>query len=56
MKSAGINSDTYLSYAIIDDRSDILYDQRKNFFQTDWDHGLSPSVRDEVIKYLNAFK
>lgn len=42
----------YTDFAIIDDNSDMLYWQAKNFFQTDEQCGLSPEVTRQVIRSL----
>lgn len=41
-------------YAILDDNSDMLPSQMPNFFQTTWERGLTPEIRDRVIEHLNA--
>lgn len=46
----------YRSYAIIDDDSDMLYDQRNNFFQTDTYVGLTPNICHRIKLFFNSFK
>lgn len=41
-------------YAILDDNSDMLPEQMSSFFQTTWDDGLTPEIRDRVIGHLNG--
>lgn len=41
-------------YAILDDSTDFLPEQMDNFFQTDWEIGITPEIADEVIKHLGA--
>lgn len=41
------------SYCIIDDSSDMLYEQRNNFVQTSWLVGLTEEDAVKVIKILN---
>lgn len=48
----GVKYIDYTDYAIIDDNSDMLYWQAKNFFQTDSQCGLSPEVTRQVIRSL----
>lgn len=40
-------------YAILDDGVDMLQTQLPNFFQTDPDHGLTPTIAYRVIYHLN---
>lgn len=40
-------------YAIVDDDSDMLDEQRKFFFQTDPDHGLTKTIAWRIARYLN---
>lgn len=39
-------------YAILDDDSDMLEEQLKNFFQTDGDYGLTDTITYRVIYHL----
>ena len=41
-------------YAIIDDDDDMLDDQMENFFETDFETGLTKEIADAVIKHLNS--
>lgn len=41
-------------YAILDDDSDMLDSQLKNFFQTDGDYGLTDTIAYRVIHHLNS--
>ncbi len=52
-KVIGCKYSKYKTYAIIDDNDDMLYWQRNNFFQTDRYVGLTPSVVQKIIKFLN---
>lgn len=40
-------------YAILDDDKDMLPDQLPNFFDTTFEHGLTPAITLEVIHHLN---
>jgi hypothetical protein len=40
-------------YAILDDDDDILDEQEENFFQTDFETGLTDETALKVIKHLN---
>lgn len=42
----------FKSYVILDDKDDMLYWQRKNFFQIDRYAGLTPSKVSAVIRFL----
>lgn len=42
----------FKSYAILDDKNDMLYWQRHNFFQTDRYCGLTPSKASEIIRFF----
>lgn len=44
------------NYLILDDDSDMLYDQRNNFVQTDGMLGITQEVVDQSIKILNNGK
>lgn len=41
-------------YAILDDDSDMLPEQKDNFFKTDWDIGITDEIMNKVIKHLNT--
>lgn len=41
-------------YAILDDDTSMLDDQLPNFFQTDFDVGLTDEIAQEVIRHLNS--
>ena len=41
-------------YAIIDDDDDMLPEQEENFFQTDFQTGLTDEIAKKVIKHLNS--
>ena len=41
-------------YAILDDNSDMLPDQKSHLFKTEWEVGITPEISDKVIAYLNA--
>lgn len=41
-------------YAIVDDDGDMLDDQLRNFFQTDGDYGLTPTITYRIIYHLNT--
>lgn len=41
-------------YAIVDDSSDMLDSQLRNFFQTDGDYGLTKTVTYRIIHHLNS--
>ncbi|NJO64813.1 MAG: hypothetical protein HC836_43785 [Richelia sp. RM2_1_2] len=41
------------SYAILDDSQDMLYGQRNNFVNTNYEIGLTEENADQVIKILN---
>lgn len=45
----------YRQYVIIDDDSDMLLKQAPNFFLTDNDVGLTPSVAYKIVNFLNSF-
>lgn len=49
----GCSYQTFASYAILDDKADMLYWQRKHFFQIDRYCGLSPNVVRKVIQHLH---
>lgn len=51
-KSASVEACT--RYAIIDDNSDMLEEQKPSFFQTAWNVGLTDEIADRVIAHLNA--
>lgn len=40
-------------YAILDDDSDMLAQQKPNFFKTTWDDGLNEEIANRVIAHLN---
>lgn len=40
-------------YAILDDNSDMLNDQLRNFFQTDMDYGLTKTIAYRVVYHFN---
>lgn len=42
-----------LRYAILDDDSDMLLNQKDHFFQTSWEKGLTEEVAKRVIEHLN---
>jgi hypothetical protein len=41
-------------YAILDDNSDMLDNQLRNFFQTDGDYGLTKTIAHRIIQHLNT--
>lgn len=41
-------------YAILDDDSDMLPEQKNNFFQTSWKEGLTEEIMKRVIEHLNT--
>ena len=41
-------------YAILDDATDFLDDQKPNFFRTFWEKGLTEEIADKVIKHLKG--
>lgn len=41
-------------YAIVDDDGDMLDNQLRNFFQTDGDYGLTPTITYRIIYHLNT--
>ncbi len=42
------------NYVILDDDSDMLYNQREHFVKTSWQKGLSVEMADEAIQILNS--
>ena len=40
-------------YAILDDDSDMLSEQRPNFFQTSWKTGITDEIAKQVTEHLN---
>lgn len=56
LEQNGIKPHLFRSYVIIDDDSDMLYNQRMNFFNTDWDFGLGPSMAYRIINYFKSFE
>lgn len=40
-------------YAILDDDADMLEEQMDNFFETDFETGLTKEIADDIIKHLN---
>lgn len=55
LEQSDLKPHLFRSYVIIDDDSDMLYNQRDNFFNTDWDFGLGPSMRYRIINFLKGF-
>lgn len=51
-KLLGINYYDYYDYVIIDDDSDMLYQQRHNFFQTDNYSGLTPTICYKIGRFF----
>jgi hypothetical protein len=47
-------SEDIISYAIVDDDSDMLPKQLLNYVQTDWKIGLDNITADRLIKILNS--
>lgn len=41
-------------YAILDDATDMLLEQSRNFFQCYWNDGLTDEISKRVIRHLNA--
>jgi hypothetical protein len=41
-------------YAILDDDDDMLDEQLDNYFETDWETGLTEKIANAVIKHLNS--
>jgi len=48
-----IMNESITAYAILDDDSDMLPEQKENFFQTSWLTGLTEEIMNKVIKHLN---
>lgn len=46
--------DEYHGYAILDDYSDILYQQRNNFFECDPDTEPTKDIANKVIQFLTS--
>ena len=42
------------NYVILDDDSDMLYNQREHFVQTSWKNGLTAELADRCIEILNT--
>lgn len=42
-----------IRYAILDDDSDMLPEQKDNFFQTSWEHGITEDIAKRVTEHLN---
>ena len=40
-------------YAILDDESDMLLWQKRQFFQTSWNTGITEEIVEKVIKHLS---
>ena len=51
MNSNKLNVD--FSYVILDDDTDMLYDQKDNFIHTECVNGLTKELADKAIKILN---
>ena len=51
MNSNKLNVD--FSYVILDDDTDMLYDQKDNFIHTECINGLTKELADKAIKILN---
>lgn len=45
---------TVKNYVILDDDSDMLYNQREHFVRTSWKFGLTEDLADLAIKILNT--
>lgn len=43
----------YVRYVILDDDSDMLFQQRENFFRVDGYCGITPNLAYRVINFLN---
>jgi len=41
-------------YAILDDDSDMLEEQKPNFFQTTWQTGITEEIAENVIKHFKS--
>lgn len=46
----------FKNYVIIDDDSDMLLEQKDNFFKTDYEIGLTNEIADDIITFLNKQK
>ena len=46
----------FVRYAIIDDDSDMLLNQRNHFFQTDGYSGLTPNTCYKIKRFFNQYK
>jgi len=51
MNSNKLNED--FSYLILDDDTDMLYNQRSNFINTDANFGITKEITEQAIKILN---
>jgi HAD domain in Swiss Army Knife RNA repair proteins len=49
-----INKSEVKNYIILDDDSDMLYNQREHFVQTGWQFGLDDNTMNKAIKILNS--
>lgn len=49
-----LDKNEVFSYAIVDDDSDMLDSQRKNFFQTDPEYGLTETIAYRITYRLNS--
>lgn len=47
------NAEKPFKYAILDDNSDMLPDQKEHFFKTKWDVGLTEEIAELVKQHLN---
>lgn len=41
-------------YAIVDDDSDMLEEQKPNFFQTSWSTGITEEIAKQITKHFNG--
>lgn len=47
---------SYKAYVIIDDDSDMTYNQRNNFFHVNGAYGMSNNITYKIIHFLNQYK
>ena len=49
----GTGYQNYKQYVILDDKDDMLFWQKDNFFRTDRYCGLTPTLKSQIIKFLS---
>jgi hypothetical protein len=54
VETHGVNYYDFFKYAIIDDDSDMLLNQRFNFFQTDNYSGLTPNTCYKIKRFITG--